>query len=405
MMRNRLYSARISMEIRDLPIIMTRLWGLGNWEGSHNLNPAFSWASFTAKRKTQETMMVRQRFMGNISATQLGQGKTKEENRNAGKNRRVSKAFVWFIAIWGVLLLLKKVSIVRNLTKPVRRFFTLYEDLPLRSHDNFSTSSQHNPEKGCALLFFGLPRSFQEICLPSIQENIVKHNENCDIFVHTYNVTGNVGNRRGEKQGGRVHPEHVSQLTQHVVMDTEDQFLSIRNLTYFRQFFPRPSDWHYPTSMDNMIRQWHSIDGVWSLMERQEDLRKANYEQVGFFRLDVKFLAPIDIYSGNAVIPDEHGVPTMINDRVFFGKRQYAKQWGTARFPTLETYIREQTAWFDSLPFLRTFHRQHYPRNSFGAVPLLPHGQCRQCAIGASSVLLCASPYHRCGGDQRLSTR
>jgi hypothetical protein len=62
-----------------------------------------------------------------------------------------------------------------------------------------------------------------------------------------------------------------------------DEFQRLRNLTYFRQFFPEPSAWEYPVSMDNMIRQWHIIEGGWKLLEKYEKKTASRYDRIGFF--------------------------------------------------------------------------------------------------------------------------
>ena len=51
----------------------------------------------------------------------------------------------------------------------------------------------------CALLFFGLAKKFQEIVLPTISSSILKHNPECDVYVHTYNVTSVSNPRNNEK--------------------------------------------------------------------------------------------------------------------------------------------------------------------------------------------------------------
>ena len=42
----------------------------------------------------------------------------------------------------------------------------------------------------CAILLFGLPRSFQQYVLPSIRENIIRPNlhYNCDYYIHYYDL-------------------------------------------------------------------------------------------------------------------------------------------------------------------------------------------------------------------------
>ena len=58
----------------------------------------------------------------------------------------------------------------------------------------------------------------------------------------------------------------------------------------------------YPNSMDNMIREWHSIERVWDLM-----LASArSYTRVGLFRLDSVLTRPIALheYSAPGVVCD-----------------------------------------------------------------------------------------------------
>ena len=247
------------------------------------------------------------------------------------------------MSIWGAILLLVIEVAHHTHIRPLRRAYILSEHLPV----NPQAPPPLNEEgaQGCALLFFGLPRNFKDFCLPSIRKHILEHNKDCDIFVHTYNKTS-----EGGSLGGAVNPGDVFELANNVVMDTEAEFQTARDLSYYRQFFPNPTTWNFPVSMDNMIRQWHSLDRVWGLMKKKELARKKNYKQVGYFRLDVQYQAPLNIYSGDAVIPKERfDRKTSINDRMFFGKRSYAEVWGTQRFPNVGNYIAEQEKWLDSL--------------------------------------------------------
>jgi hypothetical protein len=105
-------------------------------------------------------------------------------------------------------------------------------------------------------------------------------------------------------------------------MDTESSFEKARDLNYFRKFFPKNMGWVYPTSMDNMIKQWHSIDRVWNAMAASG----ITYGRVGLFRLDVLYLAPMSVGPevGAAVIP-AWGSWGGLNDRMFIGDYQYAE--------------------------------------------------------------------------------
>ena len=113
----------------------------------------------------------------------------------------------------------------------------------------------------------------------------------------------------------------------------------------FRKFFPRRKSWIYPTSIDNMILQWTSIHRVfeWAMTVR-------DYDNIGLFRLDVVYMTNIDINDGEAVIP--HFLPSGgLNDRMFYGKSQYARIWST-RFPFVEEYT-NKTGHLHSESFLK----------------------------------------------------
>lgn len=209
-----------------------------------------------------------------------------------------------------------------------------------------TSNSTHNPN--CALLFFGLVKA-ENVTIQSIRDNVIGANADCDVFAHTYNVT-NVTNSRNGEYGVRVRPEHIYRLTDHVVMDTDDEFHAVRNVTYYRQFFPpKGSGWLYPTSMDNMIKQWHSIERVWVLMESFGRTYDRTYDRVGIFRVDANYIHPISIRYGNAVIPYfmawkmADGGFKMLNDRMFYGSYKHARLWATTRFDQVETYLRDKS--------------------------------------------------------------
>ena len=225
----------------------------------------------------------------------------------------------------------------------------------------------------CALMFFGIPRSFVSTVFPSIKRYILDANPTCDVFVHSYNVSVVRGNRMGEASGN-VYIEELdafkqyysnSQSSYELMLETEDDFQRQRNVTYFRQFFPRPSAWEYPTSMDNMIRQWHSIESGWKLMESHEKKAWRRFDKVGFFRLDVKYTHPIDILTNEtAVIPAmmyEQAKPTGINDRLFYGSRDVGALWATDRFNSVEDYLAWQEGNIDRVR-CRGLHSEEFLR-------------------------------------------
>lgn len=219
-------------------------------------------------------------------------------------------------------------------------------------------------KKKCALLFFGIVQNgFQEFILPSIRRNILSINPDCDIFIHTYNLTSLPLNPRSEETTEHtIHAEDAYLLAEadHVKIQTVEDFWAKRagvvNSTK-GHFCVR---WgKCCTSHINMLKQWHSINEVWDLMVESEKsiLGPHNedghyYEQFGFFRSDTYFPTPISIYEHNAGVPDfAHWGG--INDRLFYGKREYAKIW-SHRFDFVEDYKRK---WLEQK---QCFHSESY---------------------------------------------
>jgi hypothetical protein len=208
--------------------------------------------------------------------------------------------------------------------------------------------------ESCALLFFGLARNnFPEVVLPSIQRNIVRQNPQCDIYVHNYKLSTTYTNPRNGEANVALRSDVVELLTPNVTYDTDQSFQAAHNVTYYRQFLPSAmqNDINFkwsPVSIDNMIRQWHSIHRVWELM--QEATRKgdgktsSSYNRVGFFRTDVIYKTPINILEGgDAVVPhffckDRFQI---MNDRLFYGSFENAKVWATHRFGFVHPFLRK----------------------------------------------------------------
>eukprot|EP00957_Ditylum_brightwellii_P211271 15365979-Ditylum_brightwellii.AAC.1 len=97
-----------------------------------------------------------------------------------------------------------------------------------------SSSSSSTEKKKCALLFFGLIKdSYESISLPSIQKHILQKNDQCDIFLHTYNLTTVPLNRKnGELTAQTVNVSKGAYLlTHHVILDNMDTFYIQRNKT------------------------------------------------------------------------------------------------------------------------------------------------------------------------------
>ena len=78
-----------------------------------------------------------------------------------------------------------------------------------RSVETEETTGDWKQADRCALCFFGLPRAYRNMALPSIIQNILVLNarHNCDVFVHYYNQTEEVSGRLNS--GGTINPEDV----------------------------------------------------------------------------------------------------------------------------------------------------------------------------------------------------
>ena len=70
-------------------------------------------------------------------------------------------------------------------------------------------------------------------------------------------------------------------------------------------------------------------------MREAERRQGIEYERVGFFRSDVRFVTSIDIFDGDAVIPNFGWV----NDRMFYGTYENAYIWAKIRFPSVPCYV------------------------------------------------------------------
>ena len=225
-------------------------------------------------------------------------------------------------------------------------------------------------ENRCALLFFGLPRGYKTLVLPSIVKNVLEPNSKhgCDIYAHSVILQKEEASRSG--RGGTIDPKSIFLLEQrtqevsakrsgkvpHVAIttDTEEDFWRIRNETVQKYrttkgadgkllYFPwaRPA-YIFPTSIDSMVKQWHSIETVWHLMEEESKKLQVTYDRVAMLRNDVFYAAPIDIYqtsSQDAVLPGFAMYP--VNDRMIYGPYSAVKIWATERFQRIDSHVRK----------------------------------------------------------------
>ena len=228
----------------------------------------------------------------------------------------------------------------------------------------------------CALNFYGLPRSFLHMTLPSVIENILIPNlpYDCDIYVHYHYKEAEAQSRSGD--GGKLNPneiflleEAMRQVGAHVLGATyrpiirfanytDEEFwkthgaLLNRTRTTFDDlgrniYLPRPDPSYTNEVTDNIIRMWHSQQKVFELMDETAQELEINYTRVAMFRSDVFFLTRIDILENGeggidyenrkAVFPGFAKSPT--NDRMVVGPYQGVRQWAIKRFILLNSHL------------------------------------------------------------------
>lgn len=272
--------------------------------------------------------------------------------------------------------------------------------------NSYLAPPQETNQEKCALLFFGLPRSYGGMVLPSVVENVLKPNarHGCDVFVHYYQQDSEAAGRRNE--GGKLSTDDILQLQDAVhqvsqehylqefkilpeksrppytpptvafAHDTPEQFderraavlqkyhtetIAAKNGTTVKKYYPWKSRSYHKSSVDNMVKQWHSIESAFLLMDfmanytntnAKQESERIRYTRVGMFRSDVFYVTPIDIASlgsgttthpskpsydvnnANYVIPTFANFP--VNDRMVYGPYEAVKIWATKRFELME---------------------------------------------------------------------
>ncbi|KAL3904270.1 MAG: hypothetical protein SGILL_010133 [Bacillariaceae sp.] len=242
-------------------------------------------------------------------------------------------------------------------------------NLPETSHETILSTTS-----ACAICFFGLPRSFELLVLPSIVKNVLKPNQKsnkCDIFLHYYDLQSEKKSR--SSVGGTLHTEDVWLLAEaqkklnrqdgtnihvSIVKDTEESFLQERAAQLEKYMTTKGKDGkllYYPwmaksydkSSIHNIIKQWHSIDRVWQHMEEAATKLNKHYDRVAMLRNDVVYVTPFDLYQVSNTTRDDSNkqvvVPNWarfpINDRMVYGPHEAVKIWATERFQRVETHV------------------------------------------------------------------
>eukprot|EP00934_Nitzschia_sp_Nitz4_P000664 Nitzschia sp. Nitz4//scaffold109_size72162//45964//48252//NITZ4_005851-RA/size72162-processed-gene-0.32-mRNA-1//-1//CDS//3329532778//664//frame0 len=239
-----------------------------------------------------------------------------------------------------------------------------------------------NPnEERCALCFFGLPRAYKDIVLPSLIQNVLIPNarHNCDVFVHFYKQYDEKAGRKNS--GGSIDPDQVFSLKEAVLdvqakhgppqdarthrvptvmftLDTEedfwkkhkanvDKFLETRNKDGNLRYYPYLARTYEDSSIVNIVKQWHSIQMSFKLMELAGKQFGFNYT-----RVDAMFLTPIDIAlldKGKTDSRNDHVVTATfgmnpVNDRMVYGPFQAVKVWATQRFEMIDDWAKQEEA-------------------------------------------------------------
>lgn len=230
---------------------------------------------------------------------------------------------------------------------------------------------EHNDR--CAINFFGLPRAFESLVLPSIVKNIIAVNPGCDYYAHYYHMTKEAEGRSGA--GGKIDPTAVLLLRDAVHKEAKrrgDKVLPIVEFAYDKEedfwkkysdlierirttrvkgkylYFPwKETTYKYPETTDNIVKMWHTIQSSYELMENIAASKGIEYSTVGMFRLDVIYVTPIDIHDvpkpnlTNEIVPatitNFGNFP--ISDRMIYGPREAVKAWATQRFSQLERHV------------------------------------------------------------------
>ena len=196
---------------------------------------------------------------------------------------------------------------------------------------NYNNDTKKDP---CALLFFGLMKSFENVALPAIREKILKHNSHCDIILHTYDLnTTPLNSRNGETIVEHIDVKKAYLLTKNVVFEKEEEFFKNRQFILeqtrknFNQGYGKCC-----LSHDNMIKQWNSIAGAWDLMRQKEinllGSSKGNYyKYVGLFRTDTFMVTVLPSISGSVAVAPAFDSFGGQNDRMFYGSYENARIW------------------------------------------------------------------------------
>lgn len=210
--------------------------------------------------------------------------------------------------------------------------------------------------KDCAICFFGLPRAFESLVLPSLIRNVIPLND-CDYYVHYYHQTSESAGRSGA--GGTIDPNAIRLLEGAVKkvhpdsrvifsFDTEEEFWKIHGDLVERTrtakdangqylYFPwKARTYRHPVTTDNILKMWHSVQRAFLLIKRP-------YKIAAMLRSDVVYVTPIDVHDNGGITDKTVTVPGFglypVSDRIAYGDFDGVREWATARFSHLESHV------------------------------------------------------------------
>ena len=244
-----------------------------------------------------------------------------------------------------------------------------HSNAPSSTTNHHATREQQQQQSlaDCAINIFGLPRAFHSIVLPSMKRHVIPQNPNCDYYVHAYNLTLEQVSRSG--QGGNVNVEEILELADavhqfhpharvHFAWTQEADFWERHRVLMhkihttkrvdgeYRYFPSKATSYKFPSTVDNIIKMWHSIESVFHLMQKHA-LHKNQYTRVAMIRSDVMYMTPIHVHptnkdpsmknSSTTVIPGFGRFP--VSDRLIVGPIQAVEPWAIHRFDHLEKHV------------------------------------------------------------------
>lgn len=224
------------------------------------------------------------------------------------------------------------------------------------------------PENPCAINFFGLPRAYDSLVLPSLIENVLKPNAGyrCDFFVHYYDLKFEQKGRSGA--GGAIDPHAVRHLEQAVQQwggGGAVRFRCTKEEEFWEQYktfigkihtakdaegkplyIPWKDRSYTKQTITNIVKMWHSIQESWKLMDSYSGNHSTSYSRIAVLRSDVFHMTPFDMFetfggeaNSTAVIPGFGKWP--ISDRMIVGPPAAVSIWASKRFSHLKRHVKD----------------------------------------------------------------